>query len=353
VLEGTKLIWYKDSRSFPKEPRGYLELKGCFIVRGLYFRWKILSADQKASQDDYNRDFSAKDVLDMEQWLTALQTAIDAADTGENLPTEQQLSPPFNSHNLSFEQLDRGISIRSGEPVCWSNLRTQSVDDWLESLNLSRLSKNFEEGGYDDLMLIQELGLQSKDLNHLKIKDKKERKILKLASNGAMAKELAVEVSGFLNFASVIVYRLDSRWRSLRASTFFTYEDFEELHRKIYLAIKDSKYGYCMPELPTVTTQSMLTYGTFVHAAEMARMQQDLNKYITRLVMVAKKEPYFTLLCGQLDLLPPDPMRLPDLSDDFMVRTGLQNMNSESSFSFASRSSSLYSGISPLRMKHD
>jgi serine/threonine protein kinase len=51
VLEGTKLIWYKDSKQYPKEPRGFLELRGCFIVRGLFFRWKILNADGSADQE--------------------------------------------------------------------------------------------------------------------------------------------------------------------------------------------------------------------------------------------------------------------------------------------------------------
>lgn len=51
----------------------------------------------------------------------------------------------------------------------------------------------------------------------------------------------------------------------------------------------------------------------------MANVQQELNRYTQKLVMlVGTKEPYFTVLCGMLDLLPPDPNRLPVKSDEFL-----------------------------------
>lgn len=37
------------------------------------FRWKILSADAAAEQDDYNREIGAKTAKDMEKWLRSLQ----------------------------------------------------------------------------------------------------------------------------------------------------------------------------------------------------------------------------------------------------------------------------------------
>ncbi|CAN0328799.1 unnamed protein product, partial [Laminaria digitata] len=75
VLEGSKLIWYRDSRAYPREPRGFLELKGCFLVKGSLQRWKILSADVAAEQDDYNREIGAKTAKDMDSWLKSLQEA--------------------------------------------------------------------------------------------------------------------------------------------------------------------------------------------------------------------------------------------------------------------------------------
>lgn len=36
-------------------------------------RWKILSADASAEQDDYNRALAAKEKDDMEGWLKSLQ----------------------------------------------------------------------------------------------------------------------------------------------------------------------------------------------------------------------------------------------------------------------------------------
>lgn len=53
----------------------------------------------------------------------------------------------------------------------------------------------------------------------------------------------------------------------------------------------------------------------------MARLQQELNSYMQKLVMlVGTKEPYFTVLCGMLDLLPPDPSRLPARDNDILAQ---------------------------------
>jgi hypothetical protein len=40
-------------------------------------------------------------------------------------------------------------------------------------------------------------------------------------------------------------------------------------------------------------------------------------------ILTVQQEPFFTMLCGHLDLLPPDPARLPDRSDDFLARMAL------------------------------
>jgi hypothetical protein len=53
---------------------------------------------------DYNRELAAKDAGDMEQWLSALQTAMDAADTGEGLP--QQLEEMRNSSSNSNNNMN-------------------------------------------------------------------------------------------------------------------------------------------------------------------------------------------------------------------------------------------------------
>ena len=54
---------------------------------------------------------------------------------------------------------------------------------------------------------------------------------------------------------------------------------------------------------------------------QMARVQHELKGYMQKLVMlVGTKEPYFTVLCGMLDLLPPDPHRLPVREDDFLAQ---------------------------------
>lgn len=46
------------------------------------------------------------------------------------------------------------------------------------------------------------------------------------------------------------VYRLDSRWRYLRATTYFEFSDFADLHRRLKAAMKDTKFYKMMPSLP-------------------------------------------------------------------------------------------------------
>jgi hypothetical protein len=50
---------------------------------------------------DYNRELAAKDAGDMEQWLSALQTAMDAADTGEGLPQQLEEMRISSSNNMN------------------------------------------------------------------------------------------------------------------------------------------------------------------------------------------------------------------------------------------------------------
>lgn len=324
VLEGTRLIWYKESKNYPKEPRGFLELRGCFIVRGRFFRWKILSADGAADQEDYNRELSADSAPEMEAWLAALQEAIDQGDTVEGIPhtrSNSDVLKPGDEGELPFDNrkslLPQWDAISSGGFYVG-----QTVEKWLEELQLRHLYPVFASKGYTDLLMILEMGLVAEDLDFLGIKAPNERGLLKMAARGLLQPTLTAVVSGFFNFGEELVYRLDSRWLFLRASTFFRLQDFEELHRKIKAAMKDSKLVKMLPVLPAKPTQSLR--GSVHYASQMARLQQALNKYTQKLVLlIGTREPFFTMLCGHLDLLPPDPARLPDRSDDFLARMAL------------------------------
>eukprot|EP00903_Cladosiphon_okamuranus_P018790 g17286.t1 len=308
VLEGSRLIWYRDSKSYPRDPRGFLELKGCFLVKGSSQRWKILSADAAAEQDDYNREIGAKTAKDMENWLKSLQEAIDGADTGEG-PAGVTL-PVLNSDE---QELDRHLyhGTKTG-------YRTDmTVEAWLDSLGLGSLAEAFFAAGYQDFLVIQEMGLTDVDLAYIGVKNAAQRKALKMAAGGFVELMLHVEISGFFNYNSELVYRVDSKWRYLKASTFFEFSDFEDLHKRLKMAMKDTKFHKMMPPLPGRPNSKKM--GTNDHARQMAKLQQELNGYMQRLVMlVGTKEPYFTMLCGKLDLLPPDPSRLPARDTDIL-----------------------------------
>ncbi|CAM9666824.1 unnamed protein product, partial [Ascophyllum nodosum] len=313
VLEGSKLIWYKDSKSYPREPRGFLELKGCFLVKGSAQRWKILSADATAEQDDYNREIGAKTLQDMNGWMKSLQEAIDGADTGEG-PAGIML-PVLRDQE---KELDRHLYHATKD-----GYRTDmSVQDWLESLGLGFLTEAFLSAGYSDFVIIQqEMGLTDEDLAFVGVKDAAQRKALKIGARGLVEPMLHVEINGFFNFHSELVYRVDSKWRYLRASTFFEFSEFDDLHRRLKMAMKDTKFYKMMPSLPQRPNSKKIGTNDHARQARAWDVQHELKGYMQKLVMlVGTKEPYFTVLCGMLDLLPPDPHRLPVREDDFLAQ---------------------------------
>ncbi|CAM9837909.1 unnamed protein product [Chrysoparadoxa australica] len=303
VLEGSRLIWFKDSRHYPRDPRGFLELKGCFIVRGLYFRWKVLSADGKSDQEDYNREFSAKDAGDMDQWLKAMQEAIESADVGDNDPGELISYHIFTPNLL-------GILLNCLSFVAVQFHVDRTVEQWLEDLGLASLRATFYDNGYYDYLLIQELGLVEEDLAYLGITNSAQKKVIKLAAQGLMETVLSADIVGFFNFGSELVYRLEAKWGFFRASTFFRFSDFEELHRKMRAAMKDKpKLHKLIPPLPARPASKpgniSVKLGAIDHATQMARLQQALNIYIQKMVMlVGSKEPFFTMIMSHFDLLP-------------------------------------------------
>jgi hypothetical protein len=197
---------------------------------------------------------------------------------------------------------------------------------------------------YTDTLMILEMGLRDDDLDAIGIKDPPTRKVLKLHANGGVEPILYSRVTGYFNFGKELVYKIESKWRYLRACTFFRYQDFEELHKKLRASMKDTRlarwvvqpasadvhplYSHLilstcrfLPQLPAKPPTAIrgLNMGSIDHATVMARLQVSLNKYIQKLVaLVGNKEPYFTMLCGQLDLLPPDHARLPEVQDMFI-----------------------------------
>ena len=82
------LSWYalQTDPSDGKEPRGTIELRGCFVERAhpTFHRWQILNVDDTAQTVNdtrlYNREIAAANEPEMRLWIAQIQTAIDAAD---------------------------------------------------------------------------------------------------------------------------------------------------------------------------------------------------------------------------------------------------------------------------------
>ncbi len=307
VLEGSRLVWYKSIDGYPWEPRGFLELKGCFLARGLYFKLKILSVDSKADQEEYNRELAATCADDMEMWLRALQVAIDDADAvrddsydhpnkgsgGDGLPDAAvvRLNKPNSKHEriLSHEASTFHYNL--------------TVGGWLNELGVPELLPSFQKEGYTDVLLLMDLGLRDDDLDAIGIHDPHIRKALKMKMPGFKAVALTTRITGYFDFGKEIVYKVEGQWLYNRASTFFTFQDFEEMHRKLRAATKEPKHQRLVPQFPAkhFAAGRGRKLGTIDHATTMARRQTSLNKYLQKLIyLVGFREPYFTIICAAL-----------------------------------------------------
>ncbi len=314
VLEGSRLVWYKSIDGYPWEPRGFLELRGCFLVRGLYFKWKILSIDNKADQEEYNRELAAISAVDMEMWLKALQAAIDDADAVRD-DSHNKLNKGSSSGVLPDASNYRAVHSDGKNSKHRRILSTPlsrdastfrynlTVGDWLNGLDLSELLPSFQRAGYTDMLLLMDLGLRDDDLDAIGINAPHIRKALKMNMPGFKAVVLTARITGYFDFGKEVVYRVESKWQCDRSNTFFTFQDFEEMHKKLRAAVKEPKHQRLLPSFPSklFVAARGRKLGTFDHATTMARRQASLNKYLQTLIeLVGFREPYFTIICVAL-----------------------------------------------------
>ncbi|KAG5189852.1 hypothetical protein JKP88DRAFT_252684 [Tribonema minus] len=282
-------------------------------------------------RQDNCRELAAKDSKEMEQWLEALQNAMDAADTGDNLP--EHIDTPLTAIDSvarlvnSINAADTGKTARAPASTAplphrqGAFMLHQTVEQWLASLKLDHLLPTFISAGYTDMLMIQELGLNRDDFAYLGITGKAERRVLAAAARGVASGALTAGVSGFFSFDRETVFRVESQWRFLRAYTYFSLQSFEDLHKKMKGAMRDTKYAKILPSLPPKPAQPLLSLGNVDRAAQMAQLQQALHRYIQRVTaVVGTKEPFFTLLCGFLEILPWDERRLPDRSAELIAK---------------------------------
>ncbi len=310
VLEGSRLLWYKSIDGYPWEPRGFLELRGCFLVRGLYFRWKILSVDNEADQEEYNRELAAISAVDMEMWLKALQVAIDDADTvrddsHDKLNKGSGLPDAVNYRVVNSDQKNsKHQRILTNFSHDTSTFRYNlTVGDWLNGLGVPELLPSFQKEGYTDMLLLMDLGVRDDDLDAIGINAPHIRKALKMKMPGFKTVVLTARITGYFDFGKEVVYKVESQWQYDRANTFFIFQDFEEMHRKLRAAIKEPKHQRLVPPFPSkhFAAARGRKLGTIDHATTMARRQTSLNKYLQTLIeLVGFREPYFTIICVAL-----------------------------------------------------
>lgn len=96
-----------------------------------------------------------------------------------------------------------------------------SVKEWLKSLGLGELNKNFASNPDLTMRIIEEVGLTENDLDELVIKDDFCRRMLLQSCKGGYTPELIADVNGARDFGDVVVYRVNARYRTRRSVVYF------------------------------------------------------------------------------------------------------------------------------------
>lgn len=110
---------------------------------------------------------------------------------------------------------------------------TQSVEDWLNTLQLGHLSNRFAAAGYNDCLLIQEMGLTEADMLHFNLAGTAEATTLMTAAAapGFVAENLSASVDAYLTFGrGEAVFRVESRLGFVRSTCHWDATNFDDLH---------------------------------------------------------------------------------------------------------------------------
>ncbi|CAM9317993.1 unnamed protein product [Chrysoparadoxa australica] len=280
VLKAGSLICYKDGGLIDT-----VDLAGCTVVRGKANRFQIVKLEEEAD----HRDLHSNETLELatstqsalEAWLSCLQSSIDHA------------------NGLVETSPDAGVAARQN----LDDEEVKTVEQWLERLELSHLLPQFEQNGYSDIQRVLHHGLELEDLDKIGIDNPLQRRFLLGLGRTPFGHRMKVSVVGHRSFGDVTVFKVIGEWRAWHSKTEKLYMDFNKLDNKLHRAMKErgSPLLDLLPRLPGK--------GKVVHNHKdpgfILLRKQALQGYLQELaVLLDSQEPYFSLLCAMLDLVP-------------------------------------------------
>ena len=241
------------------------------------------------------KELAAKSVEDMDDWIDAIQSAIN----------EQKLGHVVDSE---------GVQYHSSQPTKESTLDSpretnedfESVADWLKSTGLSapycaQYLSVLEERGYDSMALILNVGLKDSDFDYLGIDNPAHRRALANSIHATYSPTLKLNINAYTKFESAVLFKVTSRWHYQRTVIQVQLGHFKRLDRAVRhaLHVAHDKHAILqhLPALP-----SDLHRVRADGADQQRRMKLEL--YLMYLAEALEDTPHFAVLLKFLELLP-------------------------------------------------
>lgn len=195
----------------------------------------------------YQREFAAENALEMEEWVYAIQEAIN--DLIEERQSEDILFYPTNRQNFSDDT--KSLSLADTiKPIT----EVKSIKEWFSAVGFneeqaSKYNDKFIERGYDNIQMIGEVGLQKEDMSFIGIDNPLHSRIILNSFNASYTDTLKLSVVGWSKFDSMVVYKVVSRWKFNRSSLYMRFPNFRRF---------DRYYNYFFSSLPDNLNLSFL-----------------------------------------------------------------------------------------------
>lgn len=241
------------------------------------------------------KEFAAKSVEEMDDWIDAIQSAIN----------EQKLGHVVDSE---------GVQVHSSQPTTQSlddsslnnKEEYERVADWLQSTGLSapycaQYLAVLEERGYDSMALILNVGLKDSDFDYLGIDNPAHRRALANSIRATYSPTLKLNINSYTKFESAVLFKVTTRWHYQRTVIQVQLGHFKRLDRAVRhaLHVAHDKHAI-LQHLPALPSD---LHRVRVEGADQQR-RMKLELYLMYLAEALEDTPHFTVLLKFLELLP-------------------------------------------------
>lgn len=318
VLTPYQLRWY--AAMTDRVEKGHIDLLDARVKKTKQYRFVVLDPHEDFEGDEsrfnhiqYHREFSADGEEAMEEWISAIQLAIDNYQRIRTASRVSVAAPSGASNSMYSSATVKSSSEKShreGSEDAASRLCSEanagmpvSITDWLVTLKLAQYANNFTTRGYDDLQHIKDFGIQNDDLDYMGITHPLHRRVLKIAATAEYSEVLLTGIEEWQEVGSVVVYKVVSRWRFSRSCVLLRFGDFKKLHSNILRSLTGPECAKLLGKLPELPGKGNMVIQSR-SASFCTQRRLALEAYLITLSRLLSGTPMMRILLEAIGLSP-------------------------------------------------